>query len=84
MKKKTLNLSFNKETISKLQMKEAKGGMTFAGCQETFICPTEHCISQECVVITKGCQPDTFECTQEDGCISWISERPTCFNCITM
>lgn len=69
MKKKKLNLSFNKETISNLQMNETKGGATFA-------CTYFDCyVSNECTELPL-CQPSIVQnaCndTRDLKCVSNI------------
>lgn len=81
MKKKKLDLSFNKEVVSKLQMKNVKGGgtdWTCDGCLDTLLCN----YSNDCNPLSKDC--NNVSKTTCDGCISWWTEDDTCFNCQIM
>lgn len=80
MKKKTLKLSFNKETISNLQMTEVMGGdaiITEEGiCLDTNLCftptlklckPTQFCVTVNAPTCGFVCQ-ETINITCGDNC----------------
>lgn len=84
MKKKKLNLSFNKETISHLQMNETRGGGTNAFtdvCEKTITCLYTQQATCDCSNIyrtcycptdaykTCGCETHDANCSMDKTCL---------------